>query len=134
MTPRVLVVDDTFFNVKLLEVRLQAASFEVVTAFNGEEALIRLAQHRPDIVLLDVMMPGMDGYEVCRRIRANPETAFLPVVMVTALDKPSDRAAGLEAGADEFLTKPVDDSVLLPLIHHLLQDARAQDAPSAQAM
>ena len=121
MAARVLVVDDNFLNVKLLEARLQIAGYDVVTAMGGEEALEQVDRQRPAMVLLDVMMPGMDGYEVCRRIRANPETARLPVVMVTALDKESDRQSGLEAGADDFLNKPVEDDVLFPSMTRLLQ-------------
>ncbi len=121
MTARVLVVDDILSNVKLLEAKLTAEYFEVVTAFNGQECLSRMAEQVPDIVLLDVMMPGMDGFEVCRRIKANPGTAHVPVVMVTALDQPSDRVAGLEAGADDFLTKPVDDSALFARVRSLVR-------------
>ncbi len=99
MTARVLVVDDIMSNVKLLEAKLSAEYFDVVTAFNGLECLARMAENVPDIVLLDVMMPGMDGFEVCRRIKSDPKIAHVPVVMVTALDQPSDRVAGLEAGA-----------------------------------
>ena len=117
----ILVVDDNLLNVKLLEARLQIAAFEVVTAFSGEEALAKVAQRKPSIILLDVMMPGMDGYEVCRRLRADPATAKLPIALVTALDKPSDRDTGLAAGANDFLTKPVEDGVLFTTIHRLLQ-------------
>lgn len=134
MTARALVVDDNFYNVKLLEARLQVKAFEVATAFNGEEALAQVERFRPEIVLLDVMMPGMDGYEVCRRIRQNPATAHLPVVMVTALDKPSDRAAAMDAGADGFLTKPVEDDLLFPMIRRLLQAADSKDATAARAL
>ena len=109
MTTRVLVVDDNLYNVKLLEARLLVKGYQVVTAYIGEEALARIAEQSPAIVLLDVMMPGMDGYEVCRRIRDNPQTADLPVVMVTALDKPTDRDAAMDAGADDFLIKPVEE-------------------------
>ena len=109
MTARVLVVDDILSNVKLLEAKLAAEYFEVSTAFNGDQALARVASEMPDIILLDVMMPGMDGFEVCRRIKSDPKTAHIPVVMVTALDQPSDLVAGLDAGADDFLTKPVDE-------------------------
>lgn len=119
MTTRVLVVDDVFINVKLLEARLTNENFVVATAFGGQEALDKLDSSLPDIVLLDVMMPGMDGYEVCRRIRQNPRTARLPVVMVTALDNASDRAAGLAAGANDYLIKPVDDDILLGRIRAL---------------
>jgi two-component system cell cycle response regulator len=121
MTARVLVVDDILSNVKLLEAKLSAEYFEVVTAFNGLEALARVEEHEPDIVLLDVMMPGMDGFEVCRRIKQNPKTAHVPVVMVTALDQPSDRVAGLDAGADDFLTKPVDDAALFARVRSLVR-------------
>src|SRR6201994_2919474 len=121
MTARVLVVDDILSNVKLLEAKLTAEYFEVVTAFNGLEALAKIAEHAPDIVLLDVMMPGMDGFEVCRRIKSDPKTAYIPVVMVTALDQPSDRVAGLDAGADDFLTKPVDDAALFARVRSLVR-------------
>src|ERR1700744_4325305 len=121
MTARVLVVDDILSNVKLLEAKLSAEYFEVVSAFNGLDALARIEEHAPDIVLLDVMMPGMDGFEVCRRIKANPRTAHIPVVMVTALDQPSDRVAGLGAGADDFLTKPVDDAALFARVRSLVR-------------
>jgi two-component system cell cycle response regulator len=121
MTARVLVVDDILSNVKLLEAKLTAEYFDVVTAFNGLECLAKIAESAPDIVLLDVMMPGMDGFEVCRRIKSNPATAHVPVVMVTALDQPSDRVAGLEAGADDFLTKPVDDSALFARVRSLVR-------------
>src|SRR6201996_3492814 len=121
MTARVLVVDDILSNVKLLEAKLTAEYFEVVSAFNGLECLAKIDQAAPDIVLLDVMMPGMDGFEVCRRIKGNPKTAHIPVVMVTALDQPSDRVAGLEAGADDFLTKPVDDAALFSRVRSLVR-------------
>jgi two-component system cell cycle response regulator len=121
MTARVLVVDDILTNVKLLEAKLSAEYFEVVTAFSGPEALGKIEDCNPDIVLLDVMMPGMDGFEVCRRIKANPRTAPIPVVMVTALDQSSDRVTGLEAGADDFLTKPVDDSALFARVRSLVR-------------
>jgi len=121
MTAKVLVVDDILSNVKLLEAKLAAEYFEVVTAFNGAEALAKIAQHDPDIVLLDVMMPGMDGFEVCRLIKKNPATAHIPVVMVTALDQASDRVAGLDAGADDFLTKPVDDAQLFARVRSLVR-------------
>jgi len=121
MTARVLVVDDILSNVKLLEAKLSAEYFEVVSAYNGLEALAKIAEHAPDIVLLDVMMPGMDGFEVCRRIKSDPKTAYIPVVMVTALDQPSDRVAGLDAGADDFLTKPVDDAALFARVRSLVR-------------
>jgi two-component system cell cycle response regulator len=119
MTARVLVVDDVLANVKLLEARLSAEYFEVITAMSGAEALDVCARAQCDIVLLDVMMPEIDGFEVCRRLKANPVTHHIPVVMVTALDQPSDRVKGLEAGADDFLTKPVSDIALLARVRSL---------------
>src|ERR1700723_139476 len=114
MSARVLVVDDVPANVKLLEARLSAEYFDVLTAANGAEALTICARAECDIILLDVMMPDMDGFEVCRRLKSNPATHFIPGGMVTALDSPADRVRGLEAGADAFLTKPVSDVVLIP--------------------
>ena len=119
MTARVLVVDDILANVKLLEARLAAEYFDVLTAHTGREALDVCARERVDVVLLDVMMPGMDGFEVCRRLKADPATHHLPVVIVTALDQPSDRVQGLESGADDFLTKPVDDIALVTRVKNL---------------
>jgi two-component system cell cycle response regulator len=119
VTARVLVVDDVSANVKLLEARLSAEYFDVVTATNGVEALAICERAECDIVLLDVMMPDMDGFEVCRRIKKNPATHYLPVVMVTALDQPSDRVRGLDAGADDFLTKPVSDVALIARVRSL---------------
>jgi len=121
MTARVLVVDDVPANVKLLEARLSAEYFDVITAMSGEEALGICERAECDLVLLDVMMPDMDGFEVCRRLKTNPATYHIPVVMVTALDQPSDRVRGLEAGADDFLTKPIPD---LPLIARVRSLAR----------
>ena len=119
MTARVLVVDDVAANVKLLEARLSAEYFDVATAQSGAEALAACERAECDIVLLDVMMPDMDGFEVCRRLKTNPLTHHIPVVMVTALDQPSDRVAGLEAGADDFLTKPVSDVALIARVRSL---------------
>ncbi|MEQ8745710.1 PleD family two-component system response regulator [Pyruvatibacter sp.] len=121
MTARVLVVDDIPANVKLLEAKLTAEYFDVSTAFNGREALEAAAAEKPDIILLDVMMPEMDGFEVCRRLKSRPETQHIPVIMVTALDQPTDRVTGLEAGADDFLTKPVDDIALMARVRSLVR-------------
>ncbi|MGV6819768.1 MAG: PleD family two-component system response regulator [Parvularcula sp.] len=119
MTAKVLVVDDLPPNVRLLEAKLRAEYFEVLTALNGEDALRIAAEEQPDIVLLDVMMPGMDGFEVCRRLKADPKTFHIPVVMVTALDQQADRLVGLNAGADDFLTKPVQDVALFARVRCL---------------
>ena len=119
MTARILVVDDIAANIRLLQAKLQAEYYDVLTATNGAEALAAASAQQPDIVLLDVMMPGMDGFEVCRRLKHDPETRHIPVVLVTALDDRADRIVGLEAGADEFLTKPIDDLMLLARIRSL---------------
>ena len=119
MTARVLVVDDIAANLKLLEARLTADYFVVITAANGFEALEICKRGDCDIVLLDVMMPGMDGFEVCRQLKKDPDTLHLPVIMVTALDHTADRVRGLEAGADDFLTKPIDEIALLARVRSL---------------
>src|SRR5262245_43511271 len=119
MTARVLVVDDVPANVKLLEARLSAEYFDVMTAVNGAEALAVCEHAECDVVLLDVMMPDMDGFEACRRLKTNPATHHIPVVMVTALDQPADRVRGPEAGADDFLTKPVSDVALIARVRSL---------------
>lgn len=121
MTAHILVVDDIPANVKLLEVRLLAEYFEVLTATNGPDALDICENGKVDVVLLDIMMPGMDGFEVCRRLKANPATAHIPVVMITALDQVADRVRGLEAGADDFLTKPVNDLQLMTRVKSLVR-------------
>ena len=119
MSARVLVVDDVAANVKLLEARLSAEYFDVTTAMNGVDALAVCERGECDIVLLDIMMPDIDGFEVCRRLKTNPATHHIPVVMVTALDQPSDRVRGLESGADDFLTKPVSDVALIARVRSL---------------
>src|SRR6266705_2775470 len=119
MSARILVVDDVPANTKLLEARLSAEYFDVLTASNGAEALAMCARAECDIVLLDVMMPDMDGFEVCHRLKAGLTTHHLPVVIVTALDQPSDRVKGLQAGADDFLTKPVSDVALIARVRSL---------------
>ncbi len=121
MTARILVVDDVAANLKLLEARLSAEYFSVVTATGGREALAICERAECDIVLLDVMMPDMDGFEVCRHLKSNPATQHIPVIMVTALDQAADRVRGLEAGADDFLTKPVSDVALIARVRSLVR-------------
>jgi two-component system, cell cycle response regulator len=121
MTARVLVVDDVRSNLKLLQTRLSLEYFEVLTATNGPDAIAICEKGGCDIVLLGVKMPGMDGFEVCRRLRTTPETAHLPIVLLTALDRPADRVRGLESGADDFLTKPVDEIALIARVRSLVR-------------
>lgn len=121
MTARILVVDDIPANVKMLEARLLAEYFDVITAENGFAALELCEKTQVDLILLDIMMPGIDGFTVCERLKASPRTAHIPVVMVTALDQHSDRVRGLKAGADDFLTKPVNDMQLMSRVKSLLR-------------
>lgn len=134
MTARVLVVDDVFANIRLLEARLTAEYFTVISAMSGPQAIDICERGECDIVLLDVMMPGMDGYEVCRRLKNSPATAHLPIVMVTALDSPSDRLQGLQAGADDFLTKPINEMALLTRVRSLVRLKHLTDELRARAV
>ncbi|AFL51894.1 two-component system cell cycle response regulator [Sinorhizobium fredii] len=127
MTARILVVDDIPANVKLLEARLVAEYFDVLTAGDGRSALAICENTPVDLVLLDIMMPDMNGFEVCERLKANSRTAHIPVVMVTALDQPSDRVRGLKAGADDFLTKPVNDLQLMSRVKSLVRLKNVSD-------
>jgi len=121
VSARILVVDDQAANVRLLEARLQAEYFDVCTASDGFEAIEVARNQQPDLILLDVMMPRMDGYETCGKLKADPSTRHIPVVMVTALDQREDRIRGLESGADDFLTKPIDDVALFARVRSLLR-------------
>jgi class 3 adenylate cyclase len=130
---RILVVDDTPMNVKLLRDLLEVRGYAVETAASGEEALACVRNRAPDLVLLDVMMPGMSGYEVCERLRADDATTALPVVLVTALDAEKERVTGLEAGADDFLSKPVNQPELFARVRSLLRIKTLHDEVRAQA-
>jgi adenylate cyclase len=130
---KVLVVDDTPQNVKLLADILTAKGYTAITAASGEEGLAKVADESPDLVLLDIMMPGLSGYDVCRRLRAEPATALLPVVLVTSLDPQGERVKGIEAGADDFLQKPINQPELLARVRSLLRVKTLQDEVARQA-
>ena len=134
MTARILVVDDIAPNAKLLEARLTAEYFEVAVANSGLKALALCAEDPFDLILLDVMMPGLDGFETCRRLKADPATTHIPVVMVTALDQPVDRVRGLDAGADDFLTKPIDEMALLARVRSLVRLKMIADELRSRAL
>ena len=125
--PRILIVDDNPTNVKVLQTRLAAEGYEILTAADGEEGLAAARQHTPDLILLDVMMPKLDGFEVCRRLRADAAFPFTPIIMVTAMADSKDVVAGLEAGGDEYLTKPVDHAALAARVRSMLRIKRLHD-------
>jgi two-component system, cell cycle response regulator len=127
MPARVLIVDDNPMNRKLLDAQLTAEYFTVIAASNGQQALDACARGSCDVVLLDVMMPGMDGLEVCRRLKGDPQTCHIPIVIISALDQPADRLRGLEAGADDFLTKPYSELALLARVRSLARLKQTTD-------
>ena len=126
-TPRILIVDDNPTNVKVLQTRLVAEGYEIVTAGDGEEGLAAARRDKPDLILLDVMMPKLDGFEVCRLLRSDASFPFTPIIMVTAMADSKDVVAGLEAGGDEYLTKPVDHAALAARVRSMLRIKRLHD-------
>jgi len=124
----ILIVDDELQNRKLLEALLQPEGYLTQSAANGDEAMALIAESPPDLILLDIMMPGTDGYEVASRIKANPATANIPIIMVTAQDGRGARMIGLDSGAEEFLTKPVDRAELWLRVRNLLRLKGSGDA------
>ena len=128
MSARILVVDDIAANIELLEARLRAEYYVVASASSGDAALRMAESWKPDVILLDVMMPGLDGYEVCRRLKAREDAMHVPVVMITALADPAERVRGLQAGADDFLSKPVDHATLFARLRALLRTKQVLDA------
>jgi adenylate cyclase len=129
--PRILIVDDNPANVKILQTRLGAEGYEIVTATDGEAGLAAARQQTPDLILLDVMMPKLDGFEVCRRLRADPDFPFTPIILVTAMTDSKNVVAGLEAGGDEYLTKPVDHAALAARVRSMLRIKALQDKVEA---
>ena len=131
--PRILIVDDNEMNRDIIVARLEAHGYETLQAADGQEALTAVAQHRPDLVLLDVMMPNIDGIEVCRRLKSDSAYPFLPVILVTARVETKDVVAGLDAGADEYLTKPIDQAALVARVKSVLRIKALHDQVQAQA-
>jgi adenylate cyclase len=131
--PRILIVDDNEFNRDILMTRLKQHGYDLLQASDGEEALATIKEQHPDLVLLDVMMPKIDGIEVCRRLKTDPTLPFIAVIMVTAKADSKDVVAGLEAGADEYLTKPIDQFALVARVKSVLRLKGLQDRVSAQA-
>jgi serine phosphatase RsbU (regulator of sigma subunit) len=131
--PLVLIVDDNPANVEIFQMRLEANGYDIITATDGETGLAMACEHRPDLILLDIMMPKMDGIEVCRRIRADRSLPFMPIIMVTARADSKDIVAGLEAGADEYLTKPVDHAALVARVKSMLRIKSLHDTVLEQS-
>jgi adenylate cyclase len=131
--PRILVVDDNETNRDILITRLQKHGYELLQAADGEEALASVAQHRPDLILLDVEMPKLDGFEVCRRLKNDPAMPFIPIILCTARAASADVVTGLDAGADEYLTKPLDQQALVARVRSMLRIKELHDQVQAQA-
>jgi CheY-like chemotaxis protein len=121
MTARILIIDDTDANVRLLEAKMTTEYYEVLTATDGHSGIALAKSQLPDIILLDVMMPGLSGYEICRHLKEDPDTRHIPVILVTALDGRDDLLTGLDAGADDFMTKPIDDVMLMARLKGLVR-------------
>jgi adenylate cyclase len=131
--PRILVVDDNPANLEIMEARLVRQGYEVITAKDGEEALVAARNGTPDLILLDVMMPGKDGIEVCRELKADRGLPFMPVILVTAKADPDDIVAGLDAGGDEYIIKPVDHAALVARVRSILRVKALHDTVQQQA-
>jgi adenylate cyclase len=131
--PRVLIADDNTANLRILRTRLAADGYDVVTAADGEEALATAHHSDPDLILLDIMMPKVDGIEVCRRLKKEQGPSFIPIILVTAMTDAKDIVAGLEAGADEYLTKPVDHAALSARVRSMLRIKALHDTVATQA-
>ncbi len=131
--PCILVVDDEPINLDILRTRLAVHGYEILTATNGEEALAVATAQKPDLILLDIMMPKIDGIDVCRRLKADASLPFMPIILVTAKADSKDVVVGLEAGADEYLTKPVDQAALVARVKSMLRVKALHDTVQEQA-
>jgi len=131
--PRILIADDNEANRDILAQRLGAQGYDLVQAVDGEDTLAAVKQHAPDLILLDVMMPKLDGFEVCRRLRSDPQYPYIPVILVTAKTDTRDIVAGLDAGADEYLTKPIDQAALVARVRSILRQKALHDRVEAQS-
>jgi adenylate cyclase len=132
--PRILIADDNAMNLDILQTRLAIHGYDILTATDGEAALALARDEQPDLILLDVMMPKLDGFEVCRRLRGDPALPFMPIILVTARTDPKDVVAGLEAGGDEYLTKPVDQAALVARVKSMLRLKALHDTVQEQAV
>ena len=131
--PLILIVDDNPANVEILQMRLEANNYDIVTAADGEEGLAMAKEKQPDLILLDIMMPEIDGLEVCRRLKADPALPFIPIIMITAKADSKDVVAGLDAGGDEYLTKPVDHASLVARVKSMLRIKSLHDTVIEQS-
>ncbi len=131
--PQILIVDDNAANLDILETRLAAHGYDIITASDGAEGLALAMERKPDLILLDIMMPKMDGIEVCRRLKSEPSLPFIPIILVTAKAEAEDVVAGLEAGGDEYLTKPVDQKSLVARVKSMLRIKELHDTTQEQA-
>ena len=131
--PRILIVDDEPINLDILQTRLSVHGYEILTATNGEEALAVATAQQPDLILLDIMMPKIDGIDVCRRLKADASLPFMPIILVTAKADSKDVVAGLEAGAEEYLTKPIDQAALVARVKSMLRIKALHDTVQEQA-
>jgi len=131
--PRILIADDNAMNLDILQTRLAGHGYDILTATDGDAALALAREGQPDLILLDVMMPKLDGFQVCRRLRGDPALPFMPIILVTARTDSKDVVAGLEAGADEYLTKPVDQAALVARVKSMLRIKALHDTVQEQA-
>ncbi|MBE9580578.1 MAG: response regulator, partial [Proteobacteria bacterium] len=131
--PLILIVDDNLTNLDILQARLEAHNYKILTATDGEAGLAMAKEKQPDLILLDIMMPKMDGLEVCQHLRADSSLPFMPIILVTAKADPKDVVAGLEAGGDEYLTKPVDHAALVARVKSMLRIKALHDTVLEQS-